>query len=280
MYNSDWREKMSNNSYVIVVGNEKGGSGKSTLSIHLAIAYLYAGYKVATIDLDGRQGTLTHYIENRIRYANDNHLKLPMPEHLVVTPSQFSNKRSSAEDEEQLDAEIQDLKKEYDIIIIDTPGTFNHLSNAGHKNADILITPVNDSLVDIDVIANIDPYTKKIISESQYTNNIRDIQKKRKELGKQDLRWIVLRNRISHIDAKNKREIDAILKLLQTEIGFTYISGIGERVVYREMFLKGLTILDLMEIGKDEISLSHIAAKNELLTVLNTINIPLKNLKK
>lgn len=280
MYNSDWREKMSNNSYVIVVGNEKGGSGKSTLSIHLAIAYLYAGYKVATIDLDGRQGTLTHYIENRIRYANDNHLKLPMPEHLVVTPSQFSNKRSSAEDEEQLDAEIQDLKKEYDIIIIDTPGTFSHLSNAGHKNADILITPVNDSLVDIDVIANIDPYTKKIISESQYTNNIRDIQKKRKELGKQDLRWIVLRNRISHIDAKNKREIDAILKLLQTEIGFTYISGIGERVVYREMFLKGLTILDLMEIGKDEISLSHIAAKNELLTILNTINIPLKNLKK
>lgn len=280
MYNSDWREKMSNNSYVIVVGNEKGGSGKSTLSIHLAIAYLYAGYKVATIDLDGRQGTLTHYIENRIRYANDNHIKLPMPEHLVVTPSQFSNKRSSAEDEEQLDAEIQDLKKEYDIIIIDTPGTFSHLSNAGHKNADILITPVNDSLVDIDVIANIDPYTKKIISESQYTNNIRDIQKKRKELGKQDLRWIVLRNRISHIDAKNKREIDAILKLLQTEIGFTYISGIGERVVYREMFLKGLTILDLMEIGKDEISLSHIAAKNELLTVLNTINIPLKNLKK
>lgn len=280
MYNSDWREKMSNNSYVIVVGNEKGGSGKSTLSIHLAIAYLYAGYKVATIDLDGRQGTLTHYIENRIRYANDNHLKLPMPEHLVVTPSQFSNKRSSAEDEEQLDAEIQDLKKEYDIVIIDTPGTFSHLSNAGHKNADILITPVNDSLVDIDVIANIDPYTKKIISESQYTNNIRDIQKKRKELGKQDLRWIVLRNRISHIDAKNKREIDAILKLLQTEIGFTYISGIGERVVYREMFLKGLTILDLMEIGKDEISLSHIAAKNELLTVLNTINIPLKNLKK
>lgn len=271
---------MDNNSYVIVVGNEKGGSGKSTLSIHLAVSYLYAGYKVATIDLDGRQGTLTHYIENRIRYANDKKIKLPMPEHLVVTPAQFSNKKSSAEDEAQLDAEIEELKKEYNIIIIDTPGTFSHLSNAGHKNADILMTPVNDSLVDIDVIANIDPYTKKILSESQYTNNIREIQKKREELGKANLRWIILRNRISHIDAKNKREIDAILKLLQSEIGFSYISGIGERVVYREMFLKGLTILDLMEIGKNEISLSHIAAKNELLSVLNTIGIPLKNLKK
>lgn len=271
---------MSDNSHVIVVGNEKGGSGKSTMSIHLAIAYLYAGYKVATIDLDGRQGTLTHYIENRIRYANDNHITLPMPEHLVVTPSQFSNRKSSSEDEQQLDDEIKDLKKEYDIIIIDTPGTFSHLSNAGHKNADILITPVNDSLVDIDVIANIDPYTKNIISESQYTNNIRFIQQKREELGKSELCWIVLRNRISHIDAKNKREVDQVLKLLQQQIGFHYISGIGERVVYREMFLKGLTILDLMEIGKEEITLSHIAAKNELLTVLNTINIPLKNIGK
>ena len=269
---------MEHNSYVIVVGNEKGGSGKSTLSIHLAIAYLYAGYKVATIDLDGRQGTLTHYIENRIRYAKDNKLTLSMPEHLVVTPSQYSNKKSSNEDEEQLDYEINELKKEYDIIIIDTPGTYSHLSNAGHKNADILITPVNDSLVDIDVIANINPYTKRILSESQYTTNIREIQKKRKELGKQDLRWIVLRNRISHIDAKNKREVDNILKLLQTEIGFTYISGIGERVVYREMFLNGLTITDLMNMGKDEISISHIAAKNELFSVLHIINIPLKNL--
>ncbi|MBP3616075.1 MAG: AAA family ATPase [Alphaproteobacteria bacterium] len=264
------------NAKVIVVGNEKGGSGKSTLSIHLAVSYLYSGYKVATIDLDGRQGTLTHYIENRVRYAEENKLDLPMPEHLVVTPSQFSNKRSSEEDEEQLDAEIQDLKNEYDIIIIDTPGTFSHLSNAGHKNADILVTPVNDSLVDIDVLANIDPNSKEIISESQYTENIREIQKKRADLGMADLMWIVLRNRISHIDAKNKREVDAILKRLQEKLGFTYISGIGERVVYREMFLKGLTILDLLKIGKEEISISHIAAKNELLAVLNTINIPLK----
>lgn len=265
------------NAKVIVVGNEKGGSGKSTLSIHLAVAYLYSGYKVATIDLDGRQGTLTHYIENRVRYAEENKLDLPMPEHLVVTPSMFSDKRSSAEDEKQLDNEIEDLKNEYDIIIIDTPGTFSYLSNAGHKNADILVTPVNDSLVDIDVIANIDPNTREVISESQYTQNIREIQKKREIIGKDELSWIVLRNRISHIDAKNKREVDAILRKLQEKLGFTYISGIGERVVYREMFLKGLTILDLLKMGEDEISISHIAAKNELLTVLNTINIPLKS---
>jgi chromosome partitioning protein len=267
---------MERKSFVIVVGNEKGGSGKSTLSMHLAVAYLYSGYKVATIDLDGRQGTLTHYIENRVRFAGDQKIDLPVPEHLVVTPSQFSSRKSSEEDEEQLNLEIDDLRREYDIIIIDTPGTFNHISNTGHKNADILVTPVNDSLVDIDVIATIDPYTKQITAESQYTASIRDIQAKRRELGRGGFRWIVLRNRISHIDAKNKREVDTVLRQLEGPIGFTYISGIGERVVYREMFLKGLTILDLIKAGTEDISISHVAAKNELLSVLNTIGIPLK----
>jgi chromosome partitioning protein len=267
---------MERNSFVIVVGNEKGGSGKSTLSMHLAVAYLYSGYRVATIDLDGRQGTLTHYIENRIRFANDAKLELPVPEHLVVTPSQFSSHKSAEEDEEQLNLEINDLKKEYDAIVVDTPGTFNHISNAGHKNADILVTPVNDSLVDIDVIAAIDPYTHQITAESQYTANIRDIQAHRRANGSCDFKWIVLRNRISHIDAKNKREVDTVLRQLEGAIGFTYISGIGERVVYREMFLKGLTILDLIKLGTEEISISHIAAKNELMTVLNAIGIPLK----
>ena len=51
--------------HVIVVGNEKGGAGKSTLSIHLSVALLKAGYKVACIDLDTRQQTLTRFFENR-----------------------------------------------------------------------------------------------------------------------------------------------------------------------------------------------------------------------
>ncbi|MDR1009070.1 MAG: division plane positioning ATPase MipZ [Rickettsiales bacterium] len=258
---------------VITIGNEKGGSGKSTLSMHLAAAYLYAGKKVATIDLDGRQGTLTHYLENRIRYIDERKLALPVPEHLVVTPPALATKRGTDDDQAQLESEIKALKSEYDIVIIDTPGTFSHLSNTGHRNADILMTPVNDSLVDLDVLANLDPATHEILRPSQYAENVKAIEQTRRAEGREPLKWLVLRNRISHIDARNKRDVDQILGRLAETLGFKYISGIGERVVYREMFLKGLTILDLMKLGTEEISISHIAAKNEISLILNEIGM-------
>jgi len=267
---------------VIVVGNEKGGSGKSTLSFHFAVAYMYSGYKVATIDLDGRQGTLTHYIENRINFCKSKNMVLPIPEHLVITPQLFSDEIAAKEDMEDLDYEIDSLKNNFDIIIIDTPGTYNHLSNAGHKNADILITPVNDSLLDLDVIAKID-VEKNILEKSHYTKNVEKLNSRinNPEIGqeiKQNFKWIVLRNRVAHIEANNKKEVDKMLKYFSEEIGFKYLSGIGERVIYRELFLKGLTISDIVNepLLQNKLTISHIAAKNELTTVMNTIGIPIK----
>ena len=45
----------SGSAHVVVLGNEKGGSGKSTTAFHIAVALLKAGQRVATIDLDCRQ---------------------------------------------------------------------------------------------------------------------------------------------------------------------------------------------------------------------------------
>src|SRR6266567_1006192 len=59
--------------HVIVVGNEKGGSGKTTVAMHIAIALMKAGQRVATIDLDSRQKSLTHYIANRGAWAKRTH---------------------------------------------------------------------------------------------------------------------------------------------------------------------------------------------------------------
>src|SRR3977135_4655041 len=70
--------------HVIVVGNEKGGSGKTTIAMHIAVALMKNGQRVATIDLDSRQRTLTHYIENRRAWARRCHVDLEVPTHLTM----------------------------------------------------------------------------------------------------------------------------------------------------------------------------------------------------
>src|ERR1700681_2804427 len=70
--------------HVIVLGNEKGGSGKSTTAMHVAVALLQAGQRVATIDLDSRQKSSTHYIENRRDWAARSGVKLDVPLHFCV----------------------------------------------------------------------------------------------------------------------------------------------------------------------------------------------------
>src|SRR5580704_12617755 len=70
--------------HVIVLGNEKGGSGKSTTAMHVAVALLRAGQRVATIDLDSRQKSFTHYIENRRDWADRTGIKLDVPKHYCV----------------------------------------------------------------------------------------------------------------------------------------------------------------------------------------------------
>jgi len=70
--------------HVIVLGNEKGGSGKSTTAMHITVALLKAGQRVATIDLDGRQKTFTHYIENRRENARRTGLDLQIPNHFAL----------------------------------------------------------------------------------------------------------------------------------------------------------------------------------------------------
>src|SRR5262245_61592558 len=71
--------------HVIVLGNEKGGSGKSTTAMHNAVALMKAGQRVATIDLDGRQKTLTHYVEHRRAWAERTGVPLDLPTHHCQT---------------------------------------------------------------------------------------------------------------------------------------------------------------------------------------------------
>jgi chromosome partitioning protein len=261
--------------HIVVIGNSKGGTGKSTTAMHVVVSLLRAGYRVGTIDLDAQQGTLTRYVHHRERFAAKCEAALPRPRHEPVEPSAARDAREAAADEgERFRAALGRLEGECDFVVIDTPAGESGLSILGHSYADTLITPLNDSFIDLDVLAHVEPETYRILRPSRYAAMVWEIKKQRAQRDRGSVEWVVLRNRLTSLDAHNKRAMAAALQALSRRIGFRQIAGLSERVIYRELFLKGLTLLDLREeeVGI-KLSMSHVAARRELSDLLAGIGL-------
>jgi len=250
---------MSRVTKVIVLGNEKGGTGKSTIAMHIAVALLRQGRSVGTLDLDARQGTLSRYVENRRRQDPDGR-HLLHSDHRAVPPT-----ADAAADAAAFEGYFSALQARHDIVVIDTPGSDHPLSRLGHSYADLLVTPLNDSFVDLDLLAAVDGETLQIIRPGRYSEMVWETKKARALRGnKAGIDWFVLRNRLSTLDARNKRDMEKLLAALAKRIGFQLADGLNERVIYRELFLRGLTLLDLGDGSAIGLSLSHLAARQEL----------------
>jgi chromosome partitioning protein len=262
--------------HVIVLGNEKGGSGKSTTAMHLVVGLLQLGLSVGSIDLDSRQGTLTRYVENRRRFGEDSGVRLASPDHEAVEPSPLAEREAAEADEEKrLRASMDRQLRAHDAIVIDSPGSFSHLARLGHSYADTLITPLNDSFVDLDVLARVDPDTLAVVHPSHYAETVWDEKKKRAMRDGGSIDWIVMRNRLASLDAHNKRNMERVLEALSRRIGFRMVAGFGERVIYRELFLKGLTMMDVREAGSAvDLNVSHLAARQEVRTLIEALRLP------
>ncbi|MCB1550567.1 MAG: AAA family ATPase [Alphaproteobacteria bacterium] len=263
---------MSQQAHFIVLGNEKGGSGKSTTAMHVAIGLLRLGYRVGTIDLDARQGTFTRYMANRFEYIGRHKLPLPSPVHFPIEKS----KAATVEEQEREDHDFfmmatEELRHATDFIVIDTPGSDTYLGQLAHFYADSLITPMNDSFVDLDVLARIDTGTKAIKTPSIYTKMVMEQRENKKNRDGKTLDWIVMRNRLSSLDAKNKREVGDLLEIIAKEFGFRLSTGFGERVIFRELFLKGMTLLDMKEDPEHKMTMSAISARQEVRDLLRCI---------
>lgn len=263
---------MSSRAHIIVLGNEKGGSGKSTTAMHVAIGLLRLGYRVGTVDLDARQGTFSRYMANRFEYAAKERLSLPIPLHFPIERSKAATvAEQESQDSNFLQLALEELANHVDFIIIDTPGSDTFLGQTAHSFADTLITPMNDSFVDLDVLARIDIDTKAIKGPSIYTRMVMEQRNLHKERDGRDLDWIVMRNRLSSLDAKNKRDVGDLLQAISEEFGFRLAPGFGERVIFRELFLKGMTLLDLKEDPSYHMTLSAVSARQEIRELLRTI---------
>ncbi len=259
--------------YVIVLGNEKGGTGKSTTAMHLVISLLKSGYSVCSIDVDARQGTLTRYIENREKTRSSSFPDLLLPNH---TPLFKATDDSSAEAKKQDEHNLEKLienNQDKDFIVIDTPGNDTYLSRYAHSFADTLITPMNDSFVDLDVISNIKGEASKDVRPSIYAEWVWEEKKRRIMRDRGNIDWIVVRNRLANIHSRNREKIEKVLNNLAKRLSFRVLDGLSERVIFKELFPQGLTLLDLKDVGIP-FTLSHVAARQELLTLMSTINLP------
>lgn len=262
--------------HVIVVGNEKGGSGKSTTAMHLIIALLKLDSPVGAIDLDVRQKSLTRYLENRANWAETTTRAVPMPEIRSVDAVREDSRKDSMERESANFSRALQSLAHCAFVVIDSPGADTHLSRLGHAHADTILTPMNDSFVDYDVLARLDPRTGELLGPSLYSEMVWNARKRRAMAGVQGgIDWVVMRNRLAAVNARNKKRVWEKLNDLSSRIGFRLARGFGERVIYRELFPMGLTLLDLGGRGSPvKLSMSHVTAKQEIRHMLADLRLP------
>ncbi len=263
--------------HVIVLGNEKGGSGKSTTAMHLIVALLKTGNKVGAVDLDLRQRSLSRYLENRKKFSDIKGKDLPFPVVSEVEASSLDSREESRDQETQNFQNALTGLEGCDYVVIDCPGANTHLSRLAHLHADTIVTPLNDSFVDFDLLARIDPETGRIAGPSLYSEMVWEARKRRAMTGVQGgIDWVVIRNRLSATRARNKKNVGDKLDDLAGRIGFRHARGFGDRVIYRELFPMGLTLLDLG--GRNSpvrlSTMSHVTARIEIRSLVAALNLP------
>lgn len=252
---------------VIVIGNEKGGAGKSTLAIHIATGLLHAGRKVAIIDLDLRQHSMQRFFANRAEWVAANGISLPQP--YVADMGDGKALARAAEDEQlaSFDEAFNAARQIAEVILIDTPGGDTPLSRAAHARADQIVTPMNDSFVDFDLLGQVDPVTLELKKPSIYSESVWEARKHRAITeGRQvTIDWLVVTNRLQGAHARNRDRLEERMGKLAKRVGFRVGPGLRERVIYRELFPFGLTVADLSdEVRPVAVTMSHVSARQEL----------------
>lgn len=261
---------------VIVIGNEKGGAGKSTLAIHIATALLHAGKRVAIIDLDLRQRSMARFFANRLVWCEANGQTLPNPVEPDMGDGKALAKATEGEQLARFEAAFAEAKDTADVILIDTPGGDTLLSRTAHGLADQIVTPMNDSFVDFDLLGTVDPVTLELQKPSIYSESVWEARKQRAiTQGRHaQIDWIVVTNRLAVAAARNRQRLDERLEKLAKRVGFRMGPGLRDRVIYRELFPFGLTVADLSnDIRPVAVSLAHVAARQELRSLMQSLGL-------
>ena len=259
---------------VIVIGNEKGGAGKSTIAVHLATALLHGGAKVAVIDLDLRQRSTAHFFDHRRAWTGANAVVLPNADEYSLADDPVALAAAPASDQLARVETAFEQASTAEFLIIDTPGGHTPLSVSAHSRADLIVTPMNDSFVDFDMLGVIDPVSLDLVRPSLYALAVWEARKAKAVSSGRSLDWVVLRNRLAPAEARNRRRLEERLIALSRRTGFSIASGLRDRVIYRELFPFGLTVADLSaKVRPVAVSLGHLAARQELRALMHGLGL-------
>jgi chromosome partitioning protein len=243
--------------------------------MHVSTALARLGHTVGVIDLDLRQRTLARYIENRQARVHPRAFEPAKPRFQELPEI---DRASLGEGENiydrRLSMAVSALERDCGFILLDCPGSHTRLSQVAHSLADTLVTPLNDSFVDFDMLARVDPATNTILGPSIYAEMVWSARQLRAKAGLEPIDWVVVRNRLGAQQMHNKKKIGDSLDALAKRIGFRTAPGFNERVIFRELFLRGLTLLDLKDIGVKQLNISNVAARQELRDLMNALKLP------
>jgi chromosome partitioning protein len=257
--------------HVIVLGNGKGGTGKTTLAMHVATGLLNAGYKVATLDLDSDVRCLTCYLDNRRIWAEHARIALAMPQHRHVAAAEGTRaEENEAEDLASLERAIADLTPSCDFLVIDTPSQDTYLARVAHLVADSILTPLQDSFLDLCSLGVFDLATREIVRTGRYAAGVCAARKIRQKLVSDFSDWIVIRRR-----ARGTSLLKGCLGDIGRRIGFRCVEGLTERDIYRLLFPLGLTAFDpFPEMLGEGCKISHLAARQENDALIRCLKLP------
>jgi chromosome partitioning protein len=159
-----------------------------------------------------------------------------------------SSSLSHSADLRQFISQLSEIGRadKHDFVVIDTPSGVQHLSLIAHGMADTLITPINDSFFDLDVLvamesSDLEPQL------SAYANMVWRALEARSKVSGRATDWVIVRNRLEAVESNNQRQITLVLDVLQKKLGFRIGRGLLERPAYREFFAAGLTVFDFAE---------------------------------
>ena len=180
-----------------------------------------------------------------------------------------------ADGPEALEGALEALAGRHDAVVVDTPGRPDPAARRAHAHADVLITPLNDSHVDLDLIGRLEAGSRLRARPGVYAEMVWKQRMVRAGAGRRALDWIVMLNRVRQVDSRNTREVRSLLQDLSRRFAFNIAPGFGERTIFREMFPDGLGLMDLRRPGVERtLSMSHVAARNEVRRLLDMLGVP------